>query len=351
MSSSGPFVAQMLETSAAGYAGLSSSLLFERVPDIAKRYEPEGFASWKSQLQQWLLDLSASVHTGEPALFESRMLWNRRTFVAREAPTEDLLAALTAMRDILKERLPADSADAVVPVVDRAIRAVADAQAGTEDEPEPGEAVGRSALSYLKTILEGRPRQAIEQVLEAVNGGASVREAYLDVLIPAQREAGRLWHAGELSIAEEHVITATTQRAMAVLCQRAGSPETGNKTVLLACVAGNVHDIGVRAITDFFEIAGWQAINLGSDVPTEEIARSVQFFDADVVVLAATLDPDLKMVERAIERIRALEDRRVKVIVGGLAFEKVPELWRSVGADGYSMRLEDTEPLAATLAG
>ncbi|NIM61512.1 MAG: cobalamin B12-binding domain protein, partial [Acidobacteria bacterium] len=60
---------------------------------------------------------------------------------------------------------------------------------------------------------------------------------------------------------------------------------------MLACVAGNVHDIGVRATSDFFEMAGWRAINLGADVPHDEIARSVQFFDADVVVLAAALDP------------------------------------------------------------
>ena len=160
-----------------------------------------------------------------------------------------------------------------------------------------------------------------------------------------------MWHAGELSIGEEHVITATTQRAMALLCERARSSSPKDKTVLLACVPGNVHDMGLRATSDFFEMAGWRALNLGSDVPHEEIARCVQTFDADVVVLAATLDPHLKGVQRAIEKIRALEDREVKIIVGGPVFKRVPDLWRRVGADGYSAAVEEAEPLATRLTG
>jgi methanogenic corrinoid protein MtbC1 len=349
MSSTGQFAAQILETSAVGYAGLTASLLLDRHPEIAKRYQPDGFSSWKSQVRQWLLDLSAAVEAGEPALFEARMLWTRKAFIARQASVEDLQAALAALRDILRERMPRDAAETAVPAVDRALEAVASPEAGRAGDLDPDEPAGRSALSYLETILEGKPREAIEQLLEVIDGGTSVKDAYLEVLMPAQREAGRMWHAGELSIAEEHVITATTQRAMTLLCERARSPSRKDKTALLACVEGNAHDIGIRAVSDFFEMAGWRAISLGADVPHDEIARSVQFFDADVVVLAATLDTHLKAVQRAIERIRALDDRDVKIIVGGSAFEAVPEFWRKAGADGYSARVEDAEPLGFRL--
>jgi len=56
-------------------------------------------------------------------------------------------------------------------------------------------------------------------------------------------------------------------------------------------------------------------------------------------------------VQRAIEQIRALEDREVKIIVGGPVFERVPDLWRRVGADGYSATVEEAEPLATRLTG
>ena len=335
MSSTPQFVAQILETSAAGYAGLTASLLLERRPEIEKRYEPDGFSNWKAQLRQWLLDLSAAVDAGEPKLFETRMLWTRKSFLARQSSADDLQAALEALRDILRERLPEDSVDAAVSPVDRALEALADPQAADVGELDPGEPAGRSALSYLKTILEGKPREAIEQLLGGAADEASVKAAYLEVLLPAQREAGRMWHEGELSIAEEHVITATTQRAMALLCDRARPSSSKNKTALLACVAGNVHDVGIRAVSDFFEMAGWRAIYLGSDVPHDEVARGVPFFGADVVVLAATLDQHIRAVQRVIDRIRAVADRDVKIIVGGPRFRENP---RSV-AQGRRRRL------------
>jgi methanogenic corrinoid protein MtbC1 len=345
MSSNGKFVAQILETSAAGYAGLSANLLAERDPQIVKRYEPEGFSNWKAQLQRWLLDLSAALHAGEPKLFEARMRWTKSEFIARQVPLTDLQAALTALRDTLRDRLPAGSSDLAVQPIDRALEAVTN--------PRPDDVATapacRPALAYMKTILEGQPREAIAQVLAVAGDETSARRAYLDVLIPAQRETGRLWHAGALSIAEEHVITATTQRVMALLCERGRSSSPNGKTVLLACVAGNVHDIGIRAISDFHEMAGWRVINLGPDTPDGEIAASVALFDADVVVLAAALDPHLKAVQRVIERIRALEDRDLKVIVGGGVFDRVPDLWKKIGADGHAAQVEDAEPLSSRL--
>lgn len=346
MSNNDRFVAHLLEAGAGGFAGLSASLLLERHPEIAERYDPGGFANWKAALERWLLDLSAALDLGEPKLFEARMRRTRRAFVARGAYPDEPRAALVALRDTLRERLPDGSAEVAVAVVDRALGAVAaeEDQAAGEDLPPD-----RRALSYMAKVLEGRPREAIDELLGAVDAGTSVAAAYLQVLMPAQREVGRLWHSGELTIAEEHLVTATTQRAMTLLSQRVRPTEPKDKTAVVACVAGNIHDMGVRAICDFFEMAGWRAVNLGSDNPDAEIVRSVEFFDADVVVLAATLDPHLKAVRRTIERIRALKDGEVKIIVGGPAFEAVTELWCRVGADGLAAGLEDAEPLASRL--
>ena len=103
------------ETDVVGYAGLSASLLLERRPEVGERYDSDGFANWKTQFQRWLLDLSAAIDAGEPKLFESRMLWTRKAFIARQASVSDLQAALEALRDVLRERLPEGSTGTVIP--------------------------------------------------------------------------------------------------------------------------------------------------------------------------------------------------------------------------------------------
>ncbi|NIM01554.1 MAG: hypothetical protein GTN89_02195 [Acidobacteria bacterium] len=346
MSSAGKFVAQMLEASASGYAGLAASLLLERHPEIVERYDPDAFANWKAQLQRWLVDLSAALDSGAAKLFESRMTWTRSEFASRGAPVGDLLAALAALRDTLQEKLPPKVAATAVDPISDALRALEGTGAV---ERVSSVAAPAAALAYLETILAGNPREAVDRIVGPVDAASAAREVYLNVLMPAQREVGRLWHAGELTIAEEHVITTTTQRAMALLCERGRSSASTGKTVLLASVAGNVHDIGIRAISDFFEMAGWRSVNLGPDVPDDEIARSVAYFDADVLVLSAVLDPHLKSVRRVIERIGSLDGRKAKVIVGGPVFDPLPDLWRKIGADGHAARVEDAVPLAAKL--
>jgi len=74
-------------------------------------------------------------------------------------------------------------------------------------------------------------------------------------------------------------------------------------------------------------------------------------FSAPILAVTALREGEFRStaVQQAIERIRSLEARDVKIIVGGPAFESVPELWRKVGADGYSASVEDTEPLASRL--
>jgi MerR family transcriptional regulator, light-induced transcriptional regulator len=208
---------------------------------------------------------------------------------------------------------------------------------------------GRLALEYLATVLEGDSRKATERVLAAVGDGLAVESAYLDVLVPAQREIGRLWHAGELGIVEEHVVTYTTERLMTLLASRARRAPANGRTVVCAAVVGNVHDVAVRVLADFFDISGWRAVHLGANVPTPELANAVQYFDGDLLVLSAALSVQLPKVAEAVAAVRRLEGRPIRVMVGGLAFADAPEVWRQLGADGYAIDARSAVSLGAEL--
>ena len=78
MDASRKLIAQILETSAAGFAGMAASLLVERDPEVEGRYAPDGFTSWKTQMHQWLLDLSAAVDAGQSELFVARARSSKR---------------------------------------------------------------------------------------------------------------------------------------------------------------------------------------------------------------------------------------------------------------------------------
>jgi methanogenic corrinoid protein MtbC1 len=146
-----------------------------------------------------------------------------------------------------------------------------------------------------------------------------------------------MWHANEISVAEEHFVSATTKAVMAQLMTRAEMMPRNGKTMLAAAVAGNQIDIGLQAVADFFEMDGWRAIQLGANVPTVDIVRAVDDFEADLLGLTASQSVQLQTVCTTIASVRSAQrGQDIKIIVGGFAFSGSEHLAQQLGADGYA---------------
>ncbi|MGI9259109.1 MAG: cobalamin B12-binding domain-containing protein [Gammaproteobacteria bacterium] len=343
--------AELLETSASGYAAAAASRLLGDNESLRNRYGSGAVGTWRAHFSQRLLELAAAVRMEEPELFAGRVVWQQKAFAVRGSDTEDLTLGLLALKTTLAEELP----EGMREIVDAHLQAGVDAL-GVEHEPDPSRldpknAHGALALQYLVACLEGNVKDAIQLILDAAGDGLSIETLYLHVLFPAQQEIGRMWHGGEASVAEERVVTETTRRAMAALSHEQSSASDIGKTVLAASVARDAHDIGIRAVADFFQVAGWRAISLGSDVPPQEIANAARIFDVDLVVLATTLSTQLKQLQASIESIRSVCGDSVKVLVGGHAFIDTPELWKSTGADAFAADAGDAVARGAELLG
>ncbi|MGI9330546.1 MAG: cobalamin B12-binding domain-containing protein [Gammaproteobacteria bacterium] len=346
------FAAELLERSASGFAGFATNLMFEKSPGIKQRFQPDAFATWKTYMTQRILELAAAVGTGEPLLFSSRVIWSRKAFLARNQQEDDLVVSLSALKDVLADNLPAAASQQAVDYVDQAIDVLSQARPNEEDsELNPERPHDRLALLYLQSVLEGNAAQAIDDVLQLSKGDMSPMDVYTQILLPAQREVGRLWHLGDMNVAEEHLVTFATQRAMAVLVQSATLAAANGKTMVAAAATGNVHDIGLRAVSDVFQIAGWRTIFLGADVPMQELPATLTFFNADLLVLTAALSTQLPRVSYTITAVRDRCEHDVKILVGGPAFDEAQDIWRKVGADGYGPTIDKALTEANQLVG
>lgn len=349
--STGSFTATILEASTGAFAGYAASLLLERHPDLGERYSARPLPLWKTHLHQRILEMAAAIRTSEPAVFVGRVGWARKAFAARGFPDADILHSLEALGDVLRERLPAAALASVESCLGAAVELFAEPVEVEDSGLDPERPEDRLALEYLDRVLSGRLRAAVDGILALTEEGMTARDVYEKVLIPAEREVGRLWHAGKANVAEEHLVTTTTRRAMAALSARFEPAESNGKTVVIAAVAGNAHELGVRALADFFDFAGWRVIFLGSDLPAEDLAHGVRFFDADLAVLSASLSTQLGEVEHVILRIREAGEETPPIMVGGQAFADSPELWRRVGADLTATTVDEALERAAAVVG
>ncbi len=344
------FVAKMLVVSAAAYAGAAATRLLEEHPSVAEHFAPGGWSAWKAHYLQRVYELAASVSCGVPEVFAGRISWTRQAFLSRSVPEDDLKYSLDCLREVLDRELPDPARAAVASALAAASEVLEQPVTAEQCAIPSGTRVGRVALAYLVAALEGDARLAVDTVTAAIDDGMDLGDAYSGIVVPVQKELGRMWHAGELSVAQEHLVTSTTQRLLYVLSSRAPAVEPNGRKALVAGVSGDVHDIALRALANMLELDGWQAICLGSDVPDTEIAAAADYFGVDVMLLSATLPQHLQGVERTISAVRELDDRRIPILVGGLAYHDTGDLWRRQGADGHSENLQGAVVAARRLA-
>lgn len=337
MMNANPAAASAIERQARVIADRACDHLFAEHEDIRSRFGEAANELWNDHLNERIMELSAALAAGDHRLFSSRLVWSKSAMQARGLTPDDLGSSLKSLRAGVEECLDGELREAALEYIDLATRALKKAPSDKlETMLDAGLACDRLALQYVQTVVAGNVLTGMQLVLDEVAHGMPVADAYLKVLLPAQHEVGRLWHLNELSVSEEHLVSYTTQRLMAVLSTRMPRKPDNGFTAIVGTVSGNVHDIGIRAISYLLEFEGWRTIYLGADIPQAELSATIETFDADVLLLSIALSSQINTTKRSISAIRENCSMPVKILVGGNGLSGQPDLWRELGADGYA---------------
>ncbi len=352
MSEDTSIAARYIAHSARALAGYAAGELLHAQPDLAAGLGPAPLERWRQVLSQCLEELAAALLLNRPGLFVDYVVWMRALLRSRKMSDGALEAALDSLCRVLATELPAEAVAAATGACRDAIKALEAAKEPSDARLATDSAEGRLAGNYLLALLEGDRNRATRLILDAAEAGAAVGDLYVKVLLLAQQEAGRMWRDAEINVAEEHFATNTTRSVMAQLARYAPRKEPNSKTILAAAVAGNQHDLGVQAVAEFFEMAGWRAIQLGADLPIPDLVQAIDFYRADLLGLSVALRSQMATLKRTIEAVRHSERGRVvKILVGGRALLGNADLAVTLGADGYAPDPVEAVALGSALVG
>lgn len=328
------------------------ALQYERQPAV---WKPYGEAGWNKSIQDMKYHfsfLNEAIRADDPSLFAEYIAWVKELFAGLRFPDETMIKTLECMRQVFQARWTPEQMAAATPFLDAGIeqmrKAVNAVPSFLEDDP----AFGALAQQYLRALLRGERQAASQMILSAVEQGTPLKGIYLHVFQRSQYEIGRLWMLNQVSVAQEHYCTAATQLIMSQLYSYIfATPKIGRRLVA-ACVGGELHEIGIRMVADFFELEGWDTYYIGANAPTATIISQIEFYRPDVVGLSVTMGFHRSAVQDLIQRIRTTEvGSRLKILVGGYSFLKRADLWKIVGADGSAQDAEEAVRLASQLVG
>jgi signal transduction histidine kinase len=310
---------------------------YELHPDLALRFGPAGRQRCREDAVFHLSYLAEAVAIDQPALFADYVAWAQVMLAGRGIPAEDLVENLRVLGDVLARELPGGMAAVAAGVIEAGLAALP----AIPDAPSaPLALLGEGPLaalarSYLDLLLAGNRQEASRRILDAARSGTAVRDLYLQVFQPCQHEIGRLWQVNRISVAQEHLCTAATQLIMSQLYPYVFAEEKTGRTLVATCVEGDLHEVGIRMVADFFEMEGWNTFYLGASTPTASLVKTLVERRADVLAVSTSRTAHVGAVARLVAAVRASEvGDRVKILVGGHPFNIAPDLCRRVGADG-----------------
>ena len=182
-------------------------------------------------------------------------------------------------------------------------------------------------------VLRGLEKDAAEKAREELVCRPPL-ELIEEILVPALDEVGKGFEKGTIFLPQLLMSAEAAKCAFAVIKEAmAGGPQETKGRVLLATVKGDIHDIGKNIVKVMLENYGYEVLDLGKDVPPEEVVETVQRERIRLVGLSALMTTTVTFMEETIALLRQ-ETPGVKVVVGGAVL--TPEYAERIGADYYA---------------
>jgi 5-methyltetrahydrofolate--homocysteine methyltransferase len=187
-----------------------------------------------------------------------------------------------------------------------------------------------------KNLYDGEEGEVAELVQKALDDGHTAGEILSNGLIAGMDEVGRDFKAGDLFVPEVLIAARAMHAGMNILrplLAESDTPTAGK--YVIGTVKGDLHDIGKNLVKMMLEGAGFETVDLGTDVDAAAFVEAVREHKPSVVGMSALLTTTMVNMRSTIEALEEAGLRQsVKIMIGGAPVTAA--FSEQIGADAYS---------------
>lgn len=192
----------------------------------------------------------------------------------------------------------------------------------------------KTGSSVFQAVLKGNKEHILEEVKSMLKQGEKPDEIINGHLIPAINEVGELFDKKKYFLPQ--LISSANTMKIAIeylepMLER--SAGEGKATIVVATVEGDIHDIGKNLVVLMLKNYGYNVIDLGKDVPAEQIVDTAIKEGAKVIGLSALMTTTMMRMKDVVELCKE-KGSICKIVIGGAAITE--SFAEEIGADGYS---------------
>lgn len=206
---------------------------------------------------------------------------------------------------------------------------------------------GDAKSAVYNAVLKGNKNSIIDEVKKVLAEGAKPDDIINEHLIPAINEVGELFDKQKYFLPQ--LISSANTMKMAIeyvepMLERDDKEEKA--TLVVATVEGDIHDIGKNLVVLMLKNYGYRVLDLGKDIPAEEIVETAIKEQAKVIGLSALMTTTMMRMKEVVDLVKE-KGCDCKVVIGGAAI--TDSFAEEIGADGYSKDAADCVKLVDRL--
>ena len=205
-------------------------------------------------------------------------------------------------------------------------------------------------LNEISTALQkGKSKQVKQLVPQALEEGIPAQQILDEALLAGMGIIGELFKNDEVFVPEVLVAAKAMNAGVAILQPYLADGENQVKgKCVIATVKGDLHDIGKNLVKMMMEGKGIEVIDMGNDVPAEDIVAKAKEENAQIIALSALITTTMREMASVVEAAEAAGIRdQVKIMVGGAPVTE--EFAKAIGADIYTSDAATAADVAAEL--
>lgn len=195
---------------------------------------------------------------------------------------------------------------------------------------------GKKEVSpVVEAVLKGNKARIVERVEQELTQGRKPEMIINELLIPAINEVGELFNKKQYFLPQLIASAEAMETAIQYLEPKLEKKNEGAEmpTIVIATVEGDIHDIGKNLVALMLRNYGYRVLDLGKDVPKEEIVETAQREHAAIIALSALMTTTMMRMKDVVEYARQ-QKVDTKVMIGGAVITQ--SFADEIGADGYS---------------
>lgn len=316
-------------------------------PDLLIRYGEAGRNRGIEDVRHHIEFLAAAIETGSVAAFCEYARWCRRLLGGIGIAPHLLAEHLLQIADSLAAKLPSGCGKTIDAFTRCAVKACLETPDDESLAPADSRLAGARSV-FVQAILMARRREALAIAREALREGHATMDVYTHVFQDALYEIGHRWQVGQITVAQEHMATATVQYVIAQIYSELPLAANSRGRAVVTGVQGEFHQVGANIVADMLEADGWNVQFLGTNMPHSAIVAAVSGGEIKLLGISATMLFNLPHVRALVLEVREkLGDRAPRIVVGGGAFRRCDGFCAELGVEGPAADLRAAVELCA----